>query len=50
MKGKAEQLAQQGKIALKQGAQGVVLFSYSNLASSEGNKLIKNFFDLLGDE
>jgi uncharacterized lipoprotein YddW (UPF0748 family) len=43
MLGKPEALTKQGKIALSQGAEGLVLFSYSNLQSPSGELLLKRF-------
>jgi uncharacterized lipoprotein YddW (UPF0748 family) len=45
MKGNPSQLAAQGRIALRAGAKGVVLFSYSNLAYPGGKDLIHDFFE-----
>lgn len=38
-----EKLNKQGRIALASGADGVVLFSYSNLARQRGQKLVESF-------
>ena len=43
MLGNPALLIQQGKIALDAGADGVVLFSYSNLHSDRGRQLLKQF-------
>ncbi len=47
MKGHPASLTAQGELAFKNGAGGVVLFSYSNLASKEGENTLKSFFNSL---
>ena len=43
MLGKPESLTKQGKLALAEGSEGLVLFSYSNLLSPSGEILLKRF-------